>query len=412
MARGGLFGLALILTAAQPPVVAPKPHPTAKMPGCDACRLLAIPRSTGRIIPVQDGPSFETAARSPAPLLLPQDATPLPVEEPSAVLNDLLDRFLPNAKPEERSAWADELRHLPPELARDILAARSKSNEPQVLPELPSVLAEPMLPPRDEPEVAPSPLRSARRSDSLAPDATVAALRQAEAILLHNIANADTVAFKRSCCIFTEAPGSGGLSGVTAQLVVTQGESEQTGRPFDLTIGGTGFFQLRRGETVALTRRGTFALNAAGELVSEIAGEEWSLHPPVHIPAEAAETVIDEAGTVACRLAGDDALTQVGQIELARVLDPSRLEPAGGGLLAVPKAAGAVVVGLPVSTDFGIVRQGSLEQSNVDLAAELKTLKRLRTQITALQSLAPPSLASPAEPGAVRAAETPTSPTF
>lgn len=400
MARGGMFGLAIVLAAtasAAPPVVAPKPG-GAPVRGCDACRFLGSLRAVGRIVPVQNGPSFEPAVPSPAPLPLPQDATPLPAEEPSAVLNDLLDRFLPDAKPEEREAWAEELRHLPPELARDILAARRNSGEPGTLPEEAAGPDEPTLPPQAEPEVTLSPLRTARRSDSVVGgDATLVALREAEGILLHNIANADSVGFKRSRPLLAEAAGAGGLSGVAAQRVETQGELERTGRAFDVAIEGGGFFQLRRGETVALTRRGTFALNAAGEVVSDVSGEEWSLHPPVQVPAEAAEVVIDESGAAGCRFVGEEGLTQVGQIELARVLDPSRLESAGGGLCAVPEAAGVVSVGLPGANGLGMIRQGALERSNVDLEAELETLKRVRVQIGAFSESILPRLATPAE---------------
>ncbi len=393
-----LIGIA-VAGAAEPPVVAPKPRVTLRSPACENCRFLAVPRPKGRILPVQDGPFFESAPLTPQPLPLPQDATPLPAAEANSTLEGLLDRFLPEATAEERGAWAEELRGLPPELARDILAARSRSAEPQVLAEPPADSDEAGPPPQAGQAAIPAPLRTARRGTEHADRsrATLGALAEAESILLHNIANADTVGFKRVRPVFAEAAASGGLAGVSGQRVATQGAIEETGRPFDLALDGAGFFQVRRGDTVALTRRGIFALNAAGELVTEISGEEWSLNPPIRIPAEGTEVTVDRNGAVGCRLANEEGLTQVGLIELVRVSDPSRLEPAGGGLLAVPEVAGAATSALPGSTGLATVRQGSLERSNVDLAAELKALNRLRKQITALGPISRPQLASPRE---------------
>lgn len=387
MARGArivfLLAGSALAGAAPPPVAAPKP-PVAAIPGCKACTFLAPSRPIAKIVPVHGGPSLESTDPTPEPLPIPEDATPLPTEQ-KAPLDALLDRFLPDATPEERNAWAEELRHLPPELARDILAARSRTDAPLALPDSTDPPAASPLPPQFEPEPLPEPLRSARcASDSAPPTgATAAALQQAEAILLHNIANADTIAFKRSRPVFDEAPGAAGLARVTSHRVESQGELDETGDPFDLAIDGPGYFQVRRGDTVALTRRGMLRLDAAGGLVVEADGEAWLLHPPVQVPAEATAVTISQDGTVACRIADADELTSLGGIELARVLDPARLDPAGSGLYAVPESAGPVTVGVPGTAGFGTIRQGVLERSNVDLDAELKALDRLRMQITA-----------------------------
>ncbi|MCY0682974.1 hypothetical protein OVW23_27195, partial [Klebsiella pneumoniae] len=81
--------------------------------------------------------------------------------EQKAPLDTLLDRFLPEATPEERNAWAEELRHLPPELARDILASRSRTDAPLALPDSADAPTDSPLPPQFEPEPLPAPLRSA-----------------------------------------------------------------------------------------------------------------------------------------------------------------------------------------------------------------------------------------------------------
>ncbi|HEX6986122.1 MAG TPA: flagellar hook-basal body complex protein, partial [Planctomycetaceae bacterium] len=386
------LGIAASAGAGRPPVVAPKPA-AVRVPGCAECRFLSAPRPTGRIVPVQDGPHFAAPESRPEPLptpadatpLPPADATPLPPAEPAPGLRELVERYLPDASAEERGVWVDELRGLPPEIARDLLAARSRFGEPDALPEPP---ADGLVPPpqgEPEPQAEPAPLRSVPRySDVSGVDASLVTLRQAEAVLLHNIANAETVGFKRLRPLTTESAGTGGAEGLTVRRVDTQGALEETGRPLDLAIDGPGLFQVRRGDTVALTRRGTFQVTADGELAVAVAGEDWGLHPPVRVPAEASEVRVGEDGVISCRFAGGAELG-IGRIELARVADGSRLEPAGGGLLAVPESAGPVTVGLPGEEGFGTVRPGCLERSNVDLAEELKALRRTRRQLTALQ---------------------------
>jgi flagellar basal-body rod protein FlgG len=421
MIRGiGLVGLSIGMAsagAAEAPVVAPKPVSPSPAPFCDACRVHAAPKPDGPILPVQDGPAFGGPGPVPGPLPLPEEAAPLHSSEPSPALRELLDRYLPDVSADERRAWAEELRLLPPELARDILIARSHSlgsqPSPDAAPLPPS--EEPFLPPQLEPDAAPSPepLRIAQAAPSIpAGDGTLVALKQAEAIRLHNIANAESVGFKRVRPTFDEAVATGGIETVTAGRVETQGELEATDRPFDLALDGAGFFQVRRGDAVAVTRRGTFRL-VDGEMVLVVAGEAWSLHPPVQIPVEATEIAISEDGGISCRLADEEGLTPVGRIELARVLDTSHLEPSGGGLLTVPESAGAVTLGGPGTSGFGVVRQGRLERSNVDLDVELKALERLRRQIAALQIAAPSQLAMPnGEAGPVRSAETPARPAY
>lgn len=415
MARGGLFALLVgvaITGAARPPVIAPKPSIAARI-ACGACRIPALPKPQGRIRPVQqDGPAFESPVPTPEPLPLPRDVTPLPAEEPGAVLSDLLDKFLPDVKPEERNAWADELRHLPPELARDILAARSRENGSLTLP-LPDPALDFPLPPQTEPTDS-LPLRIADRGTDTfsATERTLAALRTAESIRLHNIANADTIAFKRSRPIFDEAGASGGIAGMTPQRVDTQGELDETGRPFDLAIDGAGYFRVRRGGALAFTRHGTFGIAADGTLALRIAGADWPLHPPLPIPPETTEIVVTPEGAVGCRLSGDEELTQVGQIDLIRAVDPAHLEPAGSGLLTLIDASGPIVTGLPGENGLGTVRQGALERSNVNLTEEVAALHRLREQLSALQTVTPSQLASPQPPAPIRSAETPAPPAF
>jgi flagellar basal-body rod protein FlgG len=104
-----------------------------------------------------------------------------------------------------------------------------------------------------------------------------------------------------------------------------QGGLVETGQPLDLAIEGDGGFQLAGGR---LTRDGSFQLDASAQIVSS-SGE--ALVPPVRLPAgtDASAVTISPDGSV---MVGG---AQVGQIP---------------------------------TVGRGVVRQGALESSNVDLA--------------------------------------------
>jgi len=240
-----------------------------------------------------------------------------------------------------------------------------------------------------------------RPSASREAGSTLTVLKQAEAVFLHNIANAETPGYKRLHPLTLEAAGHAGLKGLTISRSESQGDIVPTGRPLDLAIDGFGLFQVRQGDRGALTRRGNFRLTAEGALALESNGENWLLHPSVKMPPEATCLAIGESGTVVCELPGGAEIC-VGQIELARVADISRLESIGSGLFTVAEGVGTAVVGLPGDDGLGVIRQASVERSNVDLTTELAALARVRSQLAAFESGSTPSLlATPSETEAV-----------
>jgi flagellar basal-body rod protein FlgG len=135
-----------------------------------------------------------------------------------------------------------------------------------------------------------------------------------------------------------------------------QGALQQTNQPFDLAIQGDGYFQVRRADgQVALTRSGTFLVNARHQLVNPN-GE--LLVPPITIPAgvDAADVNIAADGSVS---AGG---RRIGQFRLVTVPAPNGLAPAGDNDYLVTAASGGV------RAANGTLVQGALESSNVDLA--------------------------------------------
>jgi flagellar basal-body rod protein FlgF/flagellar basal-body rod protein FlgG len=105
-------------------------------------------------------------------------------------------------------------------------------------------------------------------------------------VVANNLANVDTVGFKRDLALFqaryAEAiqeglamPGSGSINdlggGIMVQQTVTDfspGPMKRTDVPTDMAIQGDGYFVVQKGEDKLLTRAGNFQLTAAGELIT------------------------------------------------------------------------------------------------------------------------------------------------
>ena len=60
-----------------------------------------------------------------------------------------------------------------------------------------------------------------------------------------------------------------------------------------------------------------------------------------------------------------------GQVELANFRNPQGLQPMGGNAWTATYASGDPILGVPGSGNLGALQAGALEESNVDLTAEL-----------------------------------------
>jgi len=215
-------------------------------------------------------------------------------------------------------------------------------------------------------------------------------------VVANNLANINTHGFKRSRVNFEDLlyqvkrePGvpnandepipHGILIGTGVKVSGTQlnfesGTVDPSGRPLDWQIEGEGFFQVTTiqdgSEVTAYTRAGNFAQNAVGNVV--LGNSDGSvLEPPVSIPADAIEITVGRNGEVRVRQEGSNTLNVVGQIELARFVNPEGLKQVGRNLYLETDASGAPVTGTPQSDGLGAIAQGNLEMSNVDPVREL-----------------------------------------
>ena len=211
----------------------------------------------------------------------------------------------------------------------------------------------------------------------------------------NNIANMTTTGFKRQRIEFQDLmyqhlqrPGStssaaGNIvpSGISLGLGVRpsatyrvheQGTLQITDNELDVAINGRGFFQIEmpNGET-AYTRAGNFSKNQDGELVTS---DGYRVLPGITIPDDSLGIEINLEGEVLSKQPNQTEMQNLGQLQLASFVNPSGLEATGDNLFLETEASGAPVVANPGEDNLGMLRQGLLEQSNVDAVKEITLL--------------------------------------
>jgi flagellar basal-body rod protein FlgG len=213
-------------------------------------------------------------------------------------------------------------------------------------------------------------------------------------VIANNMANINTTGFKKDRANFEDVfyrqyrlPGStdgdGNITstgievGLGTRVSSTQSNHEQgafetTNNQLDLAIEGDGFFQvLNPNGGFYYTRAGNFGLNANGDVVLGSANNGYFLDPPINIPQEATDVVITADGQVQIRTLDSPNLQTVGQMSLAKFINPDGLLKLGDNLYQQTDASGDVQTGDPGQQGFGNIRQGFLEASNVEPVTEL-----------------------------------------
>lgn len=79
---------------------------------------------------------------------------------------------------------------------------------------------------------------------------------------------------------------------------------------------------------------------------------------------------ISDEGIISARYTNGQTRAQ-GQVALANFTNPQGLVSLGGNVWAESAESGVAMVGSPASASLGVIQSGALEQSNVDLTAEL-----------------------------------------
>lgn len=213
-------------------------------------------------------------------------------------------------------------------------------------------------------------------------------------VISNNLANVSTNGFKRSRAVFEDLlyqtlrqPGaqstqttqvpSGltlgtGVRPVSTERIYTQGSLQQTQNPLDMAINGQGFFQIQMPDgTLAYTRDGSFQQDSTGQVVTS---SGYPLSPAITIPQNALSVSISRDGIVSVTLPGATAPTQVGTVQLATFVNVGGLQSMGENLYVETASSGTPTPNTPGLNGTGLLNQGYVETSNVNVAEELVSM--------------------------------------
>lgn len=210
--------------------------------------------------------------------------------------------------------------------------------------------------------------------------------------IAHNLANVNTVGFRRSSVSFAEVSAalSAGSNDPIAQAVgevlgtrgagtrsnvhlsSSGGELVPSSEMMDVAIDGQGLFEVVRPDgSLAYTRAGTWRLDAAGELTTS---DGATLSSQINIPPDAQAIEITPDGRVLARIDGFQGDMEVGQFELVNFANTGGLQAVGNNLFVATAESGEPQVGIPGENGIGLLRQGFVESSNVKLVDEMVLL--------------------------------------
>ena len=212
-------------------------------------------------------------------------------------------------------------------------------------------------------------------------------------VIANNLANVDTVGFKRELASFQARyaegvnkglamPGSGRLDDIGGGVFLrqtktdfSQGAVKRTNNPAHVAITGDGFFTIKKGNETFLTRAGNFEVNSRGELVTpqgyavlDESGAPVVTNPEIKQWAISDEGVMRQLGSAQAlaivKPAGNESLVKHGD-NLYRA--PARTD-------AVPPADRRVAPGClemsgvsPTTEMTGMIEATRLFEANISL---------------------------------------------
>lgn len=209
--------------------------------------------------------------------------------------------------------------------------------------------------------------------------------------IANNLANVNTTGFKKSTVEFqdvlyqkvrragtlmsalnmvpTSLEVGYGAKPVSTTRHFSNGNLNPTDNPLDIAIQGQGFFQISMPDgTFAYSRDGSFKVSNDGRLVT---ADGFFLEPEITMPQDTLSVAVGLDGRVQVTLPGQIEPQEIGQIELAKFLNPTGLEAVGHNLYRANVSSGDPILGIPAENGFAELAQGYLETSNVEIIDEM-----------------------------------------
>ena len=220
----------------------------------------------------------------------------------------------------------------------------------------------------------------------------MAAQRMTIDVIANNLANVNTVGFKKSRADFQDLmyqtisqAGSITSSGdqiptgihigmgtmpLGVQKLFMQGDFKQTSNDLDLAIEGNGFFKVLSNDQELYTRAGNFKLDSEGNVVTPNGDR---LQPDMTIPQDTVSIKIDATGTVTV-FDAEGTGSSLGVLEIYTFSNPAGLFSLGHNLYRLTDASGDAISGTAGSDGVGTLTQGFIEMSNVDVVEEMVSM--------------------------------------
>ena len=223
-----------------------------------------------------------------------------------------------------------------------------------------------------------------------------------------DIANVNTLGYKSSRMTFRDslsqlqrggaAPNASQGGSNSAQVglgsgvgsidnLMTGGALQTTGNTFDVAISGDGWFRVGSSTAPAVptakeyTRAGNFTTNDQGYLTTQeglyvigrTAPSGAGTDTLIQIAPGAGNISVGQDGSVSYQPTGGGARVTAGYLSIAKFENQSALERLGNNAWSAGPNTGPEQVSTPGGT-YGITQAGSIEMSNVDLAAEFTNM--------------------------------------
>ncbi len=213
-------------------------------------------------------------------------------------------------------------------------------------------------------------------------------------VISHNLSNVSTTGFKRNNAVFEDLIYQNlrqvgaqtteenqlptglhlglGVRTVATSRNFTQGSLQQSSNSLDVAINGNGFFEVQLPDgTIGYTRDGSFQLDAQGRMVTS---GGLPVANGITVPQGATSISISETGVVSATIAGNAQPQQLGQLAMSSFINAAGLQPVGQNMYKESAASGPPQQGQPGTNGLGVIKQGFLETSNVNVVEELVTM--------------------------------------